>query len=207
VWRKPYGETRAFWTQGGDSYPGNDSSRDTVKGIDGQSYTSDPATVWRWRTAFQHDFAARMDWATKAVGEANHNPRVVIDDRAGTAPIVLEAQVDKPVVLDASASTDPDGQALTFTWFFYPEAGTGIPGQPVFVRRRPPATPPGQGEIPPAPAGGPRELPPRIVIEGTDRSKATVVPKVAGIAHVILAVEDRGTPTLTSYRRVILNIR
>ncbi len=30
VWRQPRGETRAFWTQGGDSYPGNDSSRDTV---------------------------------------------------------------------------------------------------------------------------------------------------------------------------------
>jgi len=33
------------------------------------------------------------------------------------------------------------------------------------------------------------------------------VPKVAGIAHVILAVEDGGTPSLTSYRRVILAIR
>jgi hypothetical protein len=30
VWRQPSGETRPFWTQGGDSYPGRDSSRDTV---------------------------------------------------------------------------------------------------------------------------------------------------------------------------------
>ncbi len=206
VWRRPYGETRAFWTQGGDSYPGNDSSRDTVKGIDGQSYTSDTATIWRWRTAFQHDFAARMDWATKAVSEANHNPRVVINDQAGTAPLVLEAQVDKPLVLDASASTDPDGQTLTFAWFFYSEAGTGIPGQPVIVRRRPPAAPVGEGGIPAAPAGGPRPLPPRIVIEAANAPRATVVPKVAGVAHVILSVEDRGTPSLTSYRRVILTI-
>ena len=36
VWRQPRGETRPFWTQGGDSYPGNDSSRDTVIGVDGQ---------------------------------------------------------------------------------------------------------------------------------------------------------------------------
>jgi len=28
-----------------------------------------------------------------------------------------------------------------------------------------------------------------------------------GVAHVILAVTDNGTPALTSYRRVILNIR
>ena len=53
VWRQPYGETRPFWTQGGDSYPGNDSSRDTVTGVDGKSYTSDQATIWRWRAAFQ----------------------------------------------------------------------------------------------------------------------------------------------------------
>src|SRR4029079_245580 len=63
VWRQPEGETRAIWTQGGDSYPGNDNSRDTVVGVDGRSYTSDQATIWRWRTAFQHDFAARMAWS------------------------------------------------------------------------------------------------------------------------------------------------
>src|SRR4051812_12864587 len=28
VWRQFYGEPRPFWTQGGDSYPGRDNSRD-----------------------------------------------------------------------------------------------------------------------------------------------------------------------------------
>ena len=67
VWRRPAGEPRPFWTQGGDSYPGRDSSRDTVVGADGKTYTSDQATIWRWRTALQHDFAARMDWTIKDV--------------------------------------------------------------------------------------------------------------------------------------------
>ena len=67
VWRQPHGESRPFWTQGGDSYPGKDSSRDTVIGIDGKPHTSDQATIWRWRTAFQHDFSARMDWTVKDV--------------------------------------------------------------------------------------------------------------------------------------------
>ena len=49
VWRQPSGEPRAFWTQGGDSYPGRDNSRDTVVGHDGATYTSDQATIWRWR--------------------------------------------------------------------------------------------------------------------------------------------------------------
>jgi hypothetical protein len=209
VWRQPAGETRPFWTQGGDSYPGRDSSRDTVVGVDGGTYTSDQATIWRWRTAFQHDFAARMDWTVKEAKDANHNPRVVVNGRAGTEPLVVAAQVGTPVTLDAAGSTDPDGHALTYEWFFYPEAGTGIPGQPVAVRRRPPAGPagPGAGGIPSAPAGGPPPLPPRVEIENATSPRATVVPKVAGIAHVILAVEDDGTPTLTSYRRIILETK
>jgi hypothetical protein len=85
VWRQPSGETRPFWTQGGDSYPGRDSSRDTVVGADGQAYTSDQATIWRWRRAFQNDFAARMDWTIKGPREANHNPRVVVDGRRDRA--------------------------------------------------------------------------------------------------------------------------
>jgi hypothetical protein len=45
------------------------------------------------------------------------------------------------------------------------------------------------------------------VIENANGPRATVVPKQAGIAHVILAVEDAGTPSLTSYRRVVLRIK
>ena len=85
VWRTYYGETRPSWTQGGDSFPGRDNSKDTVAGVDGRTYTSDQATIWRWRTAFQHDFAARMDWTVKEPKEANHNPEVVVNgaSRAG----------------------------------------------------------------------------------------------------------------------------
>lgn len=204
VWRRPRGEPRAFWTQGGDSYPGNDSSRDTVTGADGRAVTSDQATIWRWRAAFQNDFAARMDWTVKGRSEANHNPVALVQGRGGTAPVELLARVGVPVDLDARGSFDPDGNRLTFTWTFYPEAGSGIPGHPVWVR--PPPPPPGAGAIPPAPRGGPPELPPRVVIEATGRASATVVPKMAGVAHVILAVEDDGAPRLTSYRRVILKI-
>jgi hypothetical protein len=209
VWRQPRGETRALWTQGGDSYPGNDSSRDTVTGADGKPYTSDQATIWRWRTAFQHDFAARMDWTVAEVARANHNPRVVVNGRRGSEPLTLDVALGEPVVLDAAGTDDPDGNRLTYAWFFYPEAGTGIPGQPVRVRRRPPAGggAPEPGGIPPAPAGGPPLPPPRVTIENASGPRAVVVPKVEGIAHVILAVEDDGAPSLTSYRRVILHMK
>jgi hypothetical protein len=211
VWRQPSREPRAFWTQGGDSFPGRDSSRDTVLGADGKSYSSDQATIWRWRTAFQHDFAARMDWTIKDAREANHNPKAVVNGRSGTEPLILDATVDTPLTLDAAGTADPDGNGLKFTWLFYSEAGSGIPGRPLAVRRRPApaagAGAPGQGGIPSAPSGGPREPPPRVLIENASTPRATVTPKVAGIAHVILIVEDDGTPSLTSYRRVILNIR
>jgi hypothetical protein len=209
VWRQFYGEPHPFWTQGGDSYPGRDSSRDTVIGIDGKTYTSDQATIWRWRTAFQHDFAARMDWTINDPQHANHNPDVVVNHQTGKAPLDIDAEVGTPIVLDADGTADPDRHALTFRWFFYPEAGTGIPGQPVAATGNTPVAGGGnqnEGGIPSAPRG-PQEPPPRVVISSPESARTEVVPKVPGTAHVILVVEDNGTPTLTSYRRVILHIK
>jgi hypothetical protein len=208
VWRQPHGETRPFWTQGGDSFPGNDTSRDTVVGSDGQEHTTDQATIWRWRTAFQHDFAARLDWSIKAPGEANHNPTVVVNGRSGTEPLEIEAAVGGRIVLDAAGTSDPDGNPLRLSWMYYPEAGMGIPDLPLRARRSsPPGVAPGQGGIPSSPAGGPPQPPPRVTIENASASKAIVVPTVAGIAHVILIVEDQGSPSLTSYRRIIVHAR
>ncbi len=209
VWRQFYGESHPGWTQGGDAFPGRDSSRDTVTGVDGRTYTSDQASIWRWRTAFQHDFSARMDWTIRNAKQANHNPTIVVNGQAGKAPVVINGQMGVPVALDASASVDPDGERLKFHWFFYPEAGTGIPTQPVFaggIVAPGGGGAAGEGDIPSAPAGL-RQPAPRVVIEQADRPRAMVTPRIAGTAHVILMVEDTGTPTLTSYRRIIVHIR
>ena len=133
---------------------------------------------------------------------------------SGKHPVVINARVGVDVPLDAAGTRDPDGHALRYRWFFYPEAGSGIPGQPVAIRERTPAA--GAGGIPPAPEDGPPQPPPRVIFrdsEGTARptevqSKlaVSVVPKVQGVAHVILAVEDDGSPSLTSYRRIIFRI-
>ena len=207
VWRQYYGETRPSWTQGGDAYPGRDSSRDTVLGTDGQPRTSDQATIWRWRQAFQHDFAARMDWTIKTVADANHNPVAIVNGQNDKAPITIDAEIGAPNALDASASTDPDGDDLRYSWFFYPEAGTGIPSQPVAAG---PAVPIGgggsaaEGGIPSAGEDGPPQPPARATLETTTGPRVTATLHTPGTAHIILVVEDDGAPSLTSYRRIIL---
>ena len=203
VWRQPHGEPRAFWTQGGDSYPGRDTSRDTVTGADSKLYTSDQATIWRWRQAFQHDFAARMAWTVEPRASANHNPVVVVNGTAGKAPVEAQGTVGTPLTLDATGTSDPDGHGLRYRWWFYPEAGTGIPGQPVVTARLsggPPMRP--EKSSPPA-AQGQRERP-RLRVDQDTAVRASVVPLVPGVAHVILEVTDNGKPELTSYRRVII---
>ena len=210
VWRQPWLETRPYWTNAR-------GSRDTVVGTDGKSYTSDQATIWRWRQAFQHDFAARMDWTVKDVAQANHNPDVIVNGVEGKAPLMLDATVGSPVSLDAGKSRDRDGNGLQFSWFFYAEAGSGMPN-PGGGRRgggqggAAPAATPGSGAgratgIPSAPPGGRGVATPRVTVANANTGVATVTPNSPGTAHVILAVTDNGTPALTSYRRVILTIR
>ena len=47
-------ERHSIWT----------NASDTVFGSDGRMHTSPQATIWRWREAFQNDFAARMLWTS-----------------------------------------------------------------------------------------------------------------------------------------------
>jgi Protein of unknown function (DUF1593) len=186
---KPYGETHAIWTQGGDMFM-RVTSQDTVVGMDGKEYTSDQATIWRWREAYQHDFAARMDWTVEDFAHANHTPEVEVNGSGGTAPIAMEAQVGKAVTLDASKSHDPDGQKLHYRWFQYVEAGdTG--------------THPAAVDITGADT-------PTAIVTATSACRPLWLPllpcKGDGSAHIIVAVTDEGSPTLTSYRRIILTV-
>ena len=194
VFRRPSGESRPIWTQGGDSFPGSPNSRDTVIGIDGQGYTSDQATIWRWREAFQHDFAARMDWTMKEFNDANHNPVVVVNGDTTKEPIQVRAKVGTPVVLSALGTKDPDGNNVTYNWFYYPEATSAI-SKPVspdeVIGKR------GEDQL---------DVPPKVAIEDSQAEEARVLPKLPGAAHVLLVVEDDGVPSLTSYRRIVLDI-
>ncbi len=198
VYRQPYGETRAIWTQGGNWF-GRVTSADTVRGADGEMYTSDQATIWRWREAFQHDFAARMSWSVQPFERANHNPVVIVNGQPGASALEFTVQEGEQVVLDAAGTRDPDGNVLRYQWFHYSEAG----GPPVF--RADPASY-GMAEVTIANANGQK-----TAITAVKHCRAMWLPirpcPEVGVAHVILAVTDDGNPALTSYRRAIFTIR
>jgi hypothetical protein len=165
-------ETRPLWTD----------AVDEVLGGDGNWHTSNKATLWRWRSAFQNDFAARMIWSvTTNYADANHPPAPRLAHAAQ-----FSAKPGERVNLSAGGSTDPDGDSLNYQWFYYPEPGT-------FTMSN-------------ARSGNP------LPIEAADQAQAWfVVPTNRvlrnGTMHIILAVTDSGKPPLTRYQRVIVEVK
>ena len=72
-----------------------------------------------------NDFMARMQWADE--GKGNRNPTVSVQTTGGTlraGVLHLDAKSGDTIRLDASSSSDPDGDHLTFHWWQQPEIGT-----------------------------------------------------------------------------------
>lgn len=76
--------------------------------------------LWRWLDAIQNDFAARADWCVEEYESANHPPVVSL----AQASLDVSAGVGEVIEWDASSSTDPDGDTLSFRWWHYAEAGS-----------------------------------------------------------------------------------
>lgn len=163
-------ETRPFWAD----------AQDEVLGLDGKWHTGNKETIWRWRTAYQNDFVARMNWSvTTNYAGANHPPVARLGHHRE-----LFGNPGERINLSAEGSTDPDGNSLSYQWIHYGEAGTftlssGRTGAP-------------------------------LKIEDADKQNAWfIVPEKfgrPGTIHFIVAVTDNGTPALTRYQRVIFTL-
>lgn len=133
-------------------------------------------TVSRWRPAFQRDFMARLKWCAEPYENVNRNPIAVVNGLADTSPLFVKALPGQKLVFDASGSYDPDGDELSFNWFFYYE---------IYF--------PGCVDL----------------NVSSDGSICTVIaPEETGDEnlHLILEVTDNGTPSLTSYKRIVINV-
>ncbi len=77
-------------------------------------------TIFRWRDAFEWDFAARMDWTiTPNYSGANHPPVPAFN-----GDLIQEVTAGDSISFSAAGSTDPDGNALSYNWMYYREPGS-----------------------------------------------------------------------------------
>jgi hypothetical protein len=115
-----------------------------------------------------------MDWCVKPYGEANHHPRVKVNGDDTQNILRIKATEGESISLDAGASSDPDGDDLTFKWWVYPE-----------------------------PSGLEIDAFPTILTDQTIEFNPGDYPGGDTI-HLVVEVRDNGQPSLTSYRRVII---
>ena len=111
-----------------------------------------------------------------AKGKGNRNPIAIVNGQDGLEAIHLSAQAGEEITLDATQSYDPEKDKLTVHWWMLPEAGTYGGALPIYE---------------PYAARTTFRLP-------TD-SKGQQL-------HVICEVTDSGTPCLTAYRRIIIDV-
>lgn len=166
-------ETRPFWTNAEDTYTPRvqgKTGRALVK--DTATYKGNHVTLWRWREDFQNDFAARMTWCHTDYKNANHPPIVTL-----TMPEQITVKAGETFELDGSGSYDPDGDALSYWLFQYPEAGTSKKMITI--------------------------LPENMATYRDLKAPEVDTPQTI---HLILKVTDKGTPRLSRYKRIIVTI-
>ncbi|KAK9312417.1 hypothetical protein V1524DRAFT_386228 [Lipomyces starkeyi] len=171
---------------------------DRVVGLNGNTYLSNHATIWRWREAFQYDFAARIQWTLQPdFAKANHAPVIVLNGITGTEPLFLDADAGSDITLDASKSWDPDEKdSLEFFWYPYKDvtatqwwvdaevATLGIEALSVDNQIVKLTLPP----------------PEKCCVDLFTRT-----PQKQGQSfHLILEVKDNGTPPLRTYKRIVI---
>lgn len=133
--------------------------------------------ISKWKQDIFNSQAARMDWTIASKREeANHFPVAVLNGDTTMQIMDMTVKPGQQVSLSAAGSSDPDGNALAYSWQFYDEASS-YDGN-VFIQGSDSST-----------------------VEVTVPSDAS-----GKNIHIILVLHDDGTPRLHAYRRMILNV-
>lgn len=134
--------------------------------------------IARRRTASENDFASRMDRSITAdFAGAKHPPLAVLNGDPGKAVkavMPIQARRDQELALDAGGSSDPDQDALEYSWFVSRKPGSYPRQVAIEDGTKPRATVPIPDD-----AGG-------------------------SDIHVVLQVRDPGSPDLHACRRAII---
>jgi hypothetical protein len=112
-----------------------------------------------------------MDWCTRSFENANHPPVAALNHANN-----IEVKSGQTFVLDASASTDPDKNKLSYEWIYYREAGT-FPSQIKIDDKN----------------------------NSKITFQAPKVTNLEYL-HFVVSVTDNGEPALTRYQRVIVKV-
>ncbi len=139
---------------------------------------SSMATVFRWRNDFQNDFAARAHWGSEDQDRVNHAPIPVISGNPDDAYVEIPVEAGNTITLDASNSTDPDGDNLSFNWMVYPVPGTFLEADNAIIEDTNNS---------------------RVAVNVPKKAKGTSIP-------IVLRVVDDGDIPLTGYKRILVKV-
>ncbi|EGF25686.1 protein containing DUF1593 [Rhodopirellula baltica WH47] len=161
----------------------------SMSGVKGEERKFDQYEMWgntsdgtgaikRWSKGYNNDFAARMDWSiTNKYSEANHHPIAVLNGDTTRDVMKMSVEAGASVSLSAKGTSDPDNNAISYSWSIYQEPSTY------------------KGNVSVANASSETAK----VSVPKDAAGKTV--------HVILEIHDDGLPSLHAYRRMILEVR
>jgi len=171
-----WGGRYALSTPAGESRPIWTDSADTFAYAPPKTSTSNQATIWRWRPDYQYDFAARMNWCVEKDFSAANHNPVPV--LAGNmSKAVLKMKAHPGEIVSLSAQGTSDPDGNTVSVRWYIYPEAGTLG-------------------------------PGATLSAADNLVTSLVlpASATGTVHVILDTKDDGKPTLSAYRRAIIEV-